>query len=154
MENEYENNNYLLATIIFIVVSFFIWLTKPYMDYQNVRLNNEPIEVVVEYRSMTGDSLCTKLYNVNNNQGISPNVPDDVPDPHDITALTEGSRITLVGYSYEWQAKNLVTGNIQKKPSGMMDVIVWNGAGDTSFKTQLKNPGPQQFNRKNYSDCH
>lgn len=78
------------------MVLSYLWLTSPAFP---VSLNNEPIEVVVEYRSMTNDSLCTKLYDVNNNQGILPNVPDDVPDPHYITTLTEGYRITLIGYS-------------------------------------------------------
>jgi len=145
---------YLLVAIVFGAALFFIWLTRPYMDYQSVRLNSEPIDVIAEYRSMTGDPLCTKLYDISSNKGIFPNVPGDVPDPHDIAVLKEGDRITLIGYSYEWQAKNLITGNIQKKPSEMIDVIAWSKAGDISFKTQLKNPTPQQFDRKNYSDCH
>ena len=145
---------YLLAAIFFAAALFFIWLTKPYMDYQSVRLAGEPIEVVAEYKSMTGDALCTKLYDVNSGKGIFPNVPNDVPDPHDMATLKEGDRITLIGYPYECQAKNLSTGNIQKKSSGMMDVIAWNKADNEIFKTQLKNQDPQQFDRKNYTDCN
>lgn len=145
---------YILSFISLLIGSLFIWLTKPYMDYQSQRLNNILTEVNVEYRSMTGDPLCTKLYDVVSGRGIFPNVPDDVPDPHTIASLQEGDRITLIGYQYEWQARNLITGKTDKRALGMIDVVAWNNATDLHFKSQLENPQPQQFKRENYSDCH
>ncbi|HTF97372.1 MAG TPA: hypothetical protein VL995_14635 [Cellvibrio sp.] len=144
----------ILVFISVITALFFIWLTKPYMDYQSLRKAGTPQKVVAEYKLMTGDVLCTKLYRVDDGSAIYPNVPDDLPDPNEIDSLKEGDRITIVAYMYEWQAKNLVTGNIEKKPTGMMDVIAWSDEDSLNFRSNLKNPQADQFKRKNYSDCN
>ncbi len=138
---------------VLIVSSIFVWLTKPYMSYQSVRIGDTPTTIEVEYLSMTGDALCTKLYEINNHQGIFPNVPDDLPDPHSIPSLKEGDRITLVGYPYEWQAKNLITQSVKKKPIGMVDVVAWNKGAEIRFASNSKNLSPDKFKRENYSDC-
>lgn len=143
----------ILSLLLLVVIAFFVWLTKPYMSYQSVRIGDKPTTIEVEYLSMTGDALCTKLYEINSHQGIFPNVPDDLPDPHSISSFKEGDRITLVGYRYEWQAKNLITQSVKKKPIGMVDVVAWSKGAEVQFASSSQNLSPDKFKRENYSDC-
>ena len=143
----------ILSLLLLVVIAFFVWLTKPYMSYQSVRIGDTPTTIEVEYLSMTGDALCTKLYEIHNHQEIFPNVPDDLPDPHSISSLKEGDRITLVGYRYEWQAKNLITQSVKKKPIGMVDVVAWSKGAEVQFASSSQNLSPDKFKRENYSDC-
>lgn len=46
------------------ITIFYIWLFKPYMNYDHVRTSNTPNTIVAEYFTVTGEPLCTKFYKV------------------------------------------------------------------------------------------
>ena len=147
----------VLFALACLVVAVFIALTKPYMEYGYGRVDNQPVTIEVEYINVTGDPLCTKLYKVINgevsDEGIFPNIPSDIPDPHDVAELTDGDRLSLTGYLYEWQEKNLITGNTQHRSVNQIDVISWQQGNHLVYKSSLKGISGSQFSKRNYTDC-
>lgn len=148
---------YTVGILLIVVSAAFIWLTKPYMSYETTRSTNEIVTITAEYVNDTGEPLCSKLYEiaggVTSGKAIIPNMPKDVPDPHDWAALEDGDFLTIYGYRYQWKARNIITGGVETRPVGMVDVVAWEGPHNLLFKSELPDAPANQFNRRNYTDC-
>jgi len=105
--------------IMLILSALYIWLFKPYMEYDYKRMSDIPIIIESEYFTITGEPLCTKFYKVENgkitNKGIFPNMPIDIPDPHIFSDFKEGDRVAFTGFIYQWHATNKITGESSQK---------------------------------------
>lgn len=139
------------------ITIFYIWLFKPYMNYDHVRTSNTPNTIVAEYFTVTGEPLCTKFYKVEKGKlttkGIIPNMPFDIPDPHSLTTFKDGDRITLTGFTYEWRATNMITNNIQKRAENIIDVITMQVSDTVIYKTKALDQTPKAFTNVNYINC-
>lgn len=148
---------YTLGLLVVVSAGAFLWLTKPHMSYVSTRATDSPVQVEVEYVNVTGDALCSKLYQLVDDEAtdkaVFPNVPDDIPDPHDVDDLADGDRLTIEGFPYEWSAINRVTGTTTTKATGMVDVIAWEGPDGLAFRSKLQADSGEIFDRRNYTDC-
>ena len=147
----------ILSTIILFIIILYVWLLKPYMHYDYMRISDTPTTIIAEYYTVTGEPLCTKFYKIENGKlttkGISPNMPFDIPDPHSLTEFKDGDRITLTGFTYEWWATNLITNNIQKRDINMIDVITMQVSDSVIYKTKALDKSPKAFKHENYTNC-
>ncbi len=148
---------YIVGTLLIVISAAFVWLTTPYMSYETNRSTNEIVTITAEYLNITGDPLCSKLYEIidgeTSDKAIFPNMPKDIPDPHDMTVLKDGDRLKIRGYRYQWKARNLITGNIEARPAGMVDVVAWEGPDNLHFNSAFSDAPAGQFSRRNYTDC-
>ncbi|WDE07923.1 hypothetical protein SG34_014150 [Thalassomonas viridans] len=147
----------ILSVAVICLTAFGLWLFQPYMQREYVRLSETPVTIEAEYFTVTCEPLCTQLYRVENgkitNNGVFPNMPADIPDPHSISELKDGDRLLLTGYLYVWQETNLITGSISTREINMIDVIRWQTPDRVSYKSQQSNHAPAAFRHENYTDC-
>lgn len=150
---------FLKITFSFMLIFSFlyIWLFKPYMDYEYKRVGDIPVTVESEYYNVTGESLCSKFYKVENgkitNLGIFPNMPIDIPDPHSFLDFKAGDRVTFTGFIYQWHSTNLITGENSQKFINMIDVISWHSGDSKNFISNETNFSPSAFTQENYISC-
>lgn len=138
------------------LLALYIGLLQPYMQREYVRLSDAPVTIEAEYFTVTGDPLCTKLYRVIDskitNNGVFPNMPQDIPDPHNLAELKDGDRLALTGFLYEWHETNLITGTTSQRAINMMDVIGYQ-ALNINYQTKLTDITPGAFRHENYTNC-
>ena len=120
----------LLSIAVFLLLVFLV-VAKPYETIYEQRVSTDPVNVVVEFVNVTGDSNCAKLYvtesdsNVMKGSALFPSTPDNIPTPDDGVYAYAGNVFKLTGYAYEWVFRNAITGNENKKNSRRFDVIKW-----------------------------
>jgi len=110
-----------------------------------------------EYYNVTGAPLCSKFYKVENgkitNNGIFPNMPIDIHDPHSFSDFKAGDRVTFTGFIYQWHSTNLITGESSQKIINMIDVISWNSGNSKTYTTNERDLNPSDFKQENYISC-
>jgi len=143
---------------IMLIFSFlYILLFKPYMKYEYKRVGDIPETVESEYYNVTGEPLCSKFYKVENgkitNNGIFPNMPIDIPDPHSFSDFKAGDRVTFTGFIYQWHAINIFTGVSTQKVVNMIDVISWKSGDSKKYTSNETDFNPSGFKQENYISC-
>jgi len=119
-----------LSITVFLLLVFLV-VAKPYETIYEQRVSTVPVNLVVEFVNVTGDSNCTKLYvtdsdsDIKNGSALFPSTPDNIPAPDDGVYAYAGNVFKLTGYAYEWVFRNAITGNENKKNSRRFDVIKW-----------------------------
>ena len=146
-----------LFIIIICLVAGFIWLLQPYMQREYVRISNSLTTIEAEYITVTGDPLCTNFYRVEggkiSNNGIFPNMPEDIPDPHSLTEFKDGDRVKLTGFLYQWRETNLITGAVSTRQINMIDVLGWQSSASANYQSKQADTSPGAFRHENYTNC-
>jgi len=127
------------------------------MEYDYKRMSDIPITIESEYFTITGEPLCTKFYKIENgkitNNGIFPNMPIDIPDPHLFSDFKEGDKVTFTGFIYQWHASNLITGKSTQKVVNMIDVISWKASNLNSYTSKIIDLSASSFKQESYISC-
>jgi len=119
-----------LSITVFLLLVFLV-VAKPYETMDEQRVSTVPVNIIVEFVNVTGDSNCTKLYvkesdtDIENGSALFPSIPDNIPAPDDGAHAYADNVFKLTGYTYEWVFRNAITGSENRKKSRRFDVIKW-----------------------------
>jgi hypothetical protein len=149
----------LVASAAFVasVAVGWIWLTVPYLEVMQARIDDRPVDLRAAFSNETSDPLCTKLYELVDgrisNKPIFSRVATDISDPNEATDLKDGDQIVLRGYRYERRERNRITGHEVKRRDGRVDVIGWSGPSGVEHHSTLDPRVQTTFGRENYIGC-
>ncbi len=122
----------VFAVFILSIIVGYIWLAKPYLSYEFVRLN-ELVEIPTVYAGWACGSNYPQLspYEVKSNGERSLGDPfslmlqEQLPNPEDSIAAVPGNKFVLWGYREKLITKNFITGVTTEKITPKVYLVGW-----------------------------
>ncbi|MHC4192299.1 MAG: hypothetical protein ACYSUB_21940 [Planctomycetota bacterium] len=125
---------FVVLTIVAVIFAGYLYLFRPHITLQEVRISNNPETVKAVYVNVTGDPLCAKLYRLggtdNNKLEASKEplflaLPNSIPSPEDGKLAYSDNVFIIKGYRYQFVQNNKLTGESKFTPSHSFDVVAW-----------------------------